>query len=57
MPKDHEPTPHDDLLLDGPCYSKETHECPNCGEQDFAEVLNSNKCKFECLNCNYYEEN
>ena len=30
-------------------------ECPNCGENDFREV-GHNSCKFECRNCDYYEE-
>ena len=46
---------HDDSLLEsGAVYGKDNGDtCPNCGEPNFRAVGES---KFECGNCDWYEE-
>lgn len=42
--------------IDQPRFRTEYRVCPNCGEQDLREQIDTVPDKWECRNCDYYEE-
>lgn len=44
------------LMTDEPRFRTEYRVCPRCGEKDLREMISTVSGKWECRNCDYYEE-
>ena len=50
------PVTDGELMTDIPKFRTEYRSCPQCGEKDLREMINTISGKWECSNCDYYEE-